>query len=93
MVAHLVECEVVALGDDPRDDDGSPFGILDADDGGIDDVGVAEQDLFDALGIDSVQALELLSELERSFGVELPDYELAEVRSFADLAERIGDRL
>ena len=53
----------------------------------------AEQDLFDALGIDSVQALELLSELERSFGVELPDYELAEVRSFADLAERIGDRL
>ena len=52
-----------------------------------------EQDLFDALGIDSVQALELLSTLERTFGVELPDYELAEVRSFADLAERLGDRL
>lgn len=52
-----------------------------------------EQDLFDALGIDSVQALELLSTLERTFNVELPDYELADVRSFADLAERLADRL
>ena len=52
-----------------------------------------EDDLFDALGIDSVQALELLSEIERAFGVELPDYELAEVRSFADLAAKIDERL
>ncbi|MGE0708544.1 MAG: acyl carrier protein [Planctomycetota bacterium] len=51
-----------------------------------------EHDLFQSLGIDSVQALELLSELERTFAVELPDYELAEVRSFADLAARIEDR-
>jgi acyl carrier protein len=53
----------------------------------------AEQDLFDALGIDSVQALELLSEVERTFRVELPDYEMAEVRTFADLAARITERL
>ena len=52
-----------------------------------------DDDLFEALGIDSVQALELLSELELSFGVELPDYELAEVRSFADLAGKIEERL
>lgn len=53
----------------------------------------ADDDLFQSLGIDSVQALELLSELERAFGVDLPDYELAEVRSFRDLAGKIEDRL
>lgn len=53
----------------------------------------AEDDLFDALGIDSVQALELLSQVELDFGIELPDYELAEVRSFADLAGKIDERL
>jgi acyl carrier protein len=53
----------------------------------------AEDDVFDALGIDSVQALELLSEVERAFGVELPDYELAGVRSFADLVVKIEERL
>ena len=51
-----------------------------------------EDDLFEALGIDSVQALELLSELERTFGIELPDYELAEVRTFADLAFKVDER-
>lgn len=53
----------------------------------------AEDDLFDALGIDSVQALELLSQLELEFRIELPDYELAEVRSFADLAGKIAERV
>ncbi|RMG07009.1 MAG: acyl carrier protein [Planctomycetota bacterium] len=52
-----------------------------------------DDDLFQSLGIDSVQALELLSELERTFGVELPDYELAEVRSFAELARKLHERL
>lgn len=52
-----------------------------------------DDDLFESLGIDSVQALDLLSELERAFSVDLPDYELAEVRSFRDLAEKIMDRL
>jgi len=52
-----------------------------------------DDDLFESLGIDSVQALELLSELERAFSVDLPDYELAEVRSFRDLALKIEDRL
>jgi len=53
----------------------------------------AGDDLFEALGVDSVQALELLSELEREFRVELPDYELQDVRSFAELAGRIAERL
>jgi acyl carrier protein len=51
-----------------------------------------DQDLFESLGIDSVQALELLSDMERAFAIDLPDYELAEVRSFRDLAEKITAR-
>jgi len=53
----------------------------------------ADDDLFDALGIDSVQALELLSELELEFDVEVPDYELQEVKTFKQLAEVIDERL
>ena len=53
----------------------------------------ADNDVFEALGIDSVQVLELLSELELAFDVELPDYELRDVRTFAQLAERIDQRL
>jgi acyl carrier protein len=51
-----------------------------------------EQDFFDALGIDSVQALELLSDLEIEFDVEVPDYELQGVKTFAALAQIIDDR-
>lgn len=53
----------------------------------------ADADVFESLGIDSVQVLELLSEVELSFNVELPDYELRDVRTFAQLAERIDQRL
>jgi acyl carrier protein len=52
-----------------------------------------EGDVFESLGIDSVQVLELLSELELALNVELPDYELRDVRTFAQLAERIDQRL
>ncbi len=51
-----------------------------------------DNDFFGALGIDSVQALELLSELEIEFDVEVPDYELAEVKTFSALAEVIDTR-
>lgn len=51
-----------------------------------------EQDFFAALGIDSVQALELLSELEIEFDVEVPDYELSDVKTFSALAEVIEAR-
>jgi acyl carrier protein len=52
-----------------------------------------DDDLFRALGVDSVQALDLLSALELELGVELPDYEMAEVRTFADLARKVHERL
>lgn len=52
----------------------------------------AEGDVFESLGIDSVQVLSLLSELETHFDVEVPDYELREVRTFKQLAEAIERR-
>ena len=49
----------------------------------------AEDDLFEKLGIDSLQALDLLGELELQFGVEIPDYVLKESSTFGGLAEAI----
>jgi len=53
----------------------------------------ADDDFFETLGIDSLQALELLTRLENHFRVELPDYELAGVTDFRTLAERIHARV
>jgi len=52
-----------------------------------------DEDFFKALGIDSLQALDLLTRLENHFHVELPDYELQGVSDFRTLAERIQARL
>jgi acyl carrier protein len=52
-----------------------------------------EDDFFKKLGIDSLQALELLSRLENHFGIELPDYEMQGVSDFRTLASRIQSRL
>src|SRR5277367_3399910 len=50
-------------------------------------------DFFRKLGINSLQALELLSLLENHFSIELPDYEMQGVSDFHTLAERIQSRL
>ncbi|HEY6128480.1 MAG TPA: acyl carrier protein [Candidatus Acidoferrum sp.] len=52
-----------------------------------------EDDFFKKLGINSLQALELLSRIENHFHIELPDYELQGVNDFKTLAERIQSRL
>ena len=52
-----------------------------------------DDDFFKKLGIDSLQALDLLTQLERHFGIELPDYELQGVSDFRTLAERIQARV
>lgn len=52
-----------------------------------------DDDFFKTLGIDSLQALDLLTKLENHFKVELPDYELQGVSDFRTLAERIQSRL
>jgi len=48
---------------------------------------------FKTLGIDSLQALDLLTRLEHHFRIELPDYELQGVSDFRTLAQRIQARL
>lgn len=53
----------------------------------------AGDDFFKTLGIDSLQALDLLTRLENHFRIELPDYELQGVSDFRTLAERIQSRL
>ena len=49
--------------------------------------------IYKKLGIDSLQALELLTRLENHFGVELPDYEVQGVSDFHTLATRIQARI
>jgi acyl carrier protein len=51
-----------------------------------------EDDFFKKLGINSLQALELLTRLENHFHIELPDYEMQGVSDFRTLADRIHAR-
>ena len=53
----------------------------------------ASDDFYKKLGIDSLQALDLLSRLENHFHIELPDYEVQGVSDFKTLAERVQSRL
>ncbi len=60
---------------------------------GADPEGIKPQhDIFESLGIDSFAAAELMSELEMDFDIEIPDYELQGVKTFAALAAVIDKR-
>lgn len=50
-------------------------------------------DLYAALAIDSMQAMELLTGLEHAFRIEIPDYELQDVRTIASIAAIVRKRL
>ncbi len=52
-----------------------------------------DDDFFEKLGINSLQTLDLLTQLENHFSIELPDYELQGVTDFRTLAERVDSRL
>lgn len=52
-----------------------------------------KDDFFEKLGIDSFQAMELLTDVEDAFDVEIPDYELQDVTTFEGLAQVIEARL
>ncbi len=52
-----------------------------------------DDDFFKKLGINSLQALDLLTRLENHFQIELPDYELQGITDFRTLAQRIHSRL
>ena len=51
-----------------------------------------DDDFFKTLGIESLQALDLLTKLENHFCIELPDYEMQGVSDFRALAEKIQSR-
>lgn len=53
----------------------------------------SEQDIFEALNINSIQALSFLTDLEKEFKIEIPDYELQDVRTFAQLVSLIQTRV
>lgn len=50
-------------------------------------------DFYQALDIDSMEALSLLTALETELSVEVPDYEVQDCRTFDELAEVITRRL
>ena len=52
----------------------------------------AADDFYEKLGIESVQALDLLSDLEMEFDVEIPDYALQGIKTFSALAVEIDKR-
>jgi len=52
-----------------------------------------DADLYADLGLDSMQALEIVLEMEKRFSVQIPEEALQEIRSLADalkVAERYG---
>lgn len=51
-----------------------------------------QDDLFEVLGIDSLAALDLLTDLEEAFEVEIPDYALRGVNTVEGLARLIEQR-
>lgn len=53
----------------------------------------AGDDLFEKLHINSIQALSLLTDLEKEFQIEIPDYELQDVKTFDQLAQLISNRI
>lgn len=52
-----------------------------------------KDDIFKKLNINSLQAIDMLTEIELAFNIELPDYELKNVSTFQQLAEKIKCRL
>ncbi|MFM2162038.1 MAG: hypothetical protein RLZZ383_1550 [Pseudomonadota bacterium] len=52
----------------------------------------AGDDLYASLGIDSLQAMSLLTDVEDAFDVEIPDYEIADVRTLASIAGIVARR-
>ena len=52
-----------------------------------------DDDFFDRLDINSYQAMELLTEIEDEWSIEIPDYEVQDVRTFGALSRLISDRI
>ena len=48
-----------------------------------------ETELVNDLGVDSIDAVELLMSIDAEFGVEIPDEEIENIRTIGDLTEYI----
>ena len=53
----------------------------------------ADDDFYEKLNINSLQAIGLLTDLETVFNIEIPDYEMQGVTTFTALADKIKQRL
>ena len=53
----------------------------------------ADADLFEVLNIDSLAALDLLTDLEEHFSIEIPDWEIGGVNTLRGLAGVLEARL
>ena len=54
----------------------------------IDNV-LADDDLVEALGIDSLQGLQVLAGVEKQFGIRLPDDQLIHMRTIGRIADAV----
>ena len=49
--------------------------------------------LVEDLGIDSLDRIELVFELESEFGIEIPDQEIAQVQTVGDVVRRLEEAM
>lgn len=65
----------------------------------VDKLGVEESEVTEAanftndLGADSLDTVELLMELERVFGIKIPDEETASIATVADAVAKVSEKL
>jgi acyl carrier protein len=80
------------LQEDPREDDGTAARVarILRDSVGVDGARIhPEARLVEDLGIDSLDRIELVFELESAFGIEIPDQAVAQVETVGDVVSRI----
>lgn len=49
-----------------------------------------DEDIFERLGLDSLQALDFLSTLESEFGITIPDSRLKDIHTFRNLVDIVS---
>ena len=55
----------------------------------MDTAGITNETTFDDLGIDSLETVEIMMELEDEFGIEIPDEAIEEIKTVGDLVSYI----
>ena len=55
--------------------------------------GIADTTPFPETGLDSLSLLELVSELQRVYGVEVPDDDVEKISTITDISHYLNDRI